>query len=729
MTEIPRRLTVDEIMSPSFVGETPSKVRWSGDGSRIYFEWRPAGFKEPAQFYVLRTGGEPTKLDEEGAKSIPPTDAEYLEDRNLAVFIDEGDIAIIDTVSGKRRNLVRTEDKELEAHFTKDEKKVYFLRDNNVYSIGLDTGCLTQITDIQPSRLEPAEKTKSQEWLESQQKELFQVLKEEKEKRPPRKAFYTKQNQRIADTYLSHDERTLVFTLKEEPQQGKATLVPRYVTKSGYTEDLQSRKKVGDVVEKRRMGVYRTESGEVAWVDHGQGDREVDLFFVAWSPDGNSGLLVGQSSDFKDRWFLTLDPRTAEARAIEHLHDDAWVKRGSTQDAGWMPDGSAVYFLSESDGYQHLYVTTTEKGERRQLTRGEFEVFSPKISRDKTRWYFHSNERDLGELHFYTMPLQGGKMTRITELEGRNEAFISPDESMLAVIHSFSNTPSELYLQANEPNSVSRRATLTTSEAFRSYPWIVPRIVVFRARDGALVRARLYRPTSPQARGPAVVFVHGAGYMQNVHKWWSTYYREYMFHHILMERGYTCLDIDYRGSAGYGRDWRTAIFQHMGDKDLSDQVDGAQYLVQEQGVDPNRIGIYGGSYGGFITLMALFTAPDVFAAGAALRPVTDWAHYSHDYTGRILNLPHADDDSYRKSSPIYFAEGLRKPLLICHGMVDTNVHFQDTVRLVQRLIELKKENWDVAIYPVEDHGFKNESSWCDEYKRILQLFETHLWNP
>ena len=149
-------------------------------------------------------------------------------------------------------------------------------------------------------------------------------------------------------------------------------------------------------------------------------------------------------------------------------------------------------------------------------------------------------------------------------------------------------------------------------------------------------------------------------------------------------------------------------------------------VLRERLLDAARIGVYGGSYGGFITLMAMFTAPDAFAAGAALRPVTDWAHYNHPYTSNILNEPQQDAEAYRRSSPIYFAEGLKGALLICHGMVDVNVHFQDSVRLAQRLIELGKENWELAVYPVEDHGFVEPSSWTDEYRRILKLFETTL---
>jgi dipeptidyl aminopeptidase/acylaminoacyl peptidase len=164
----------------------------------------------------------------------------------------------------------------------------------------------------------------------------------------------------------------------------------------------------------------------------------------------------------------------------------------------------------------------------------------------------------------------------------------------------------------------------------------------------------------------------------------------------------------------------------MGGKDLDDIVDGAKYLVAAEQVNPKHLGLYGGSYGGFITLMAMFTTPDVFAAGAALRPVTDWAHYNHGYTSDILNVPQDDPDAYRQSSPIYFAQGLKGALLICHGMVDTNVLFQDSVRLVQKLIELRKENWQFAPYPVENHGFERETSWADEYKRILKLFEDNL---
>ncbi len=396
-------------------------------------------------------------------------------------------------------------------------------------------------------------------------------------------------------------------------------------------------------------------------------------------------------------------------------------------------------------------------GERKQLTQGRFEIQQAILSKDKEYFFLQTNEVHPGEQHFYRMSINGGERTRLTTMTGANEVTLSPDETKLAIRYSSSNQPWELYVMAitgplggsqslavRRQRAASSRSlpaageaiklTNSQTDAFRAYPWREPAVVTIPARDGQPIYARLYKPdarfpagTQPgRANGKAVVFVHGAGYLQNAHKWWSQYFREYMFHNLLTDRGYTVLDIDYRTSAGYGRDWRTGVYRHMGGKDLDDHVDAAKWLVQTQGVEAGRIGIYGGSYGGFITLMAMFTQPDVFKAGAALRPVTDWAAYNHPYTANILNEPQTDSLAYRRSSPIHFAEGLKGHLLICHGMVDVNVHFQDAVRLAQRLIELKKENWELAAYPVEDHGFVEPTSWMDEYKRILKLFEERL---
>ncbi len=506
----------------------------------------------------------------------------------------------------------------------------------------------------------------------------------------------------------------------------KETIVPFYVTRSGYTETRESHPKAAYYSERYKAGVMDVITGEVKWVDYGQGERKVFPAGVFWSPDGKECVVTARALDNKDTWLLRLDVKTAKATPLEHVHDEAWVGELSLTNVFWWPDSRHISYISEKDGFAHLYRISLDGQEPVQLTKGRFEVYDARLSKDGHKIYLTSNEEHPGEHHFYMMPSEGGKRTRITSLAGQNEAVLSPDESSLAILYSYANKPAEVYLQPNQPGAEAKRITLSTTEEFRSYPWYDPEVLTFKARDGVDVYARLYKPKNWHPQKPAVIFIHGAGYLQNAHRGWSTYSHEYMFHNFLMEQGYLVFDVDYRGSAGYGRDCRTAIYRHMGGKDLDDIVDAAKFLVKTCGVNPERIGTYGGSYGGFLTLMAMFKTPDVFRAGAALRPVTDWAHYHPWYTVDILNLPQDDAEAYKQSSPIYFAEGLRGALLICHGMVDTNVHFQDTVRLAQRLIELGKDNWSVSFYPVEDHSFQNASSWTDEYKRIFKLFETNL---
>jgi len=325
------------------------------------------------------------------------------------------------------------------------------------------------------------------------------------------------------------------------------------------------------------------------------------------------------------------------------------------------------------------------------------------------------------------MKTDGTQKEKITGVDGGYEISLSPDEKYIAFRYSYINQPWELFVQENAPGKKPVQIThLAASDAFKAYPWRETPIFTIPSRDGKPIYSRIYEPKPGTDNHAAVIFVHGAGYLQNVHFGWSSYFREQMFNNLLADRGYTVIDIDYRASSGYGRDWRTGIYRFMGGKDLDDEEDAAKWLVQSRKIDANKIGIYGGSYGGFMTLMALFTKPDLFKAGAALRPVTDWAHYNHGYTSNILNEPFNDSIAYARSSPINFVGGLKNHLLICHGMVDVNVHFQDAVRLNQRLIELGKENWDLAVYPVEDHGFVEPSSWTDEYKRILRLFEKEL---
>jgi dipeptidyl aminopeptidase/acylaminoacyl peptidase len=737
-------LSVAGIMrGEAFVGRSPSEVRWSEDGRWVFFRWRdPASADTTTAVYrVSGAGGTPQRLaDAVAEQTAPPMAGSWSRDRGRRAVERGGDIYVVER-SGRAHRITDTPVRERGPHLSADGRTVYYLSGNNLFAADVAGGTLRQLTDL---RLEaeprPAAAEGQRAFLEAQQTELFDAVRQRVRERERREATDSART-RVRPTYLGRDATLQGADVSPSGRfallhvggraEAKQTLVPNFVTESGYTEPVNVRPKVGDVQAEQRAAMLDLGTGRLNWIEPGPRERRLTLIPRGWAPGSDRALLLALPADYKDRWIVVAQP-DGSTRVVDHLRDQAWVGGPAFFTAGWIPAaggaGERVFFVSERTGFSHLYTASPEGGDARAITSGRWEMTDVELSGDGRRFHLTTGETHPGERNVYTVPVGGGERARLTALPGWNEGAFSPDGRRLALLHSTGDTPPELYLQDVRPGAAARRVTVSTTPEFRGGPWIRPEVVVFPARDGKGVHARIFRPREVGAapNGAAVLFVHGAGYLQNAHRGWSTYFREYMFHHLLAQRGYTVLDIDYRGSAGYGAAWRTGIYRHMGGKDLFDHVDGVRWLVANEGVDPARVGLYGGSYGGFITLMAMFTEPDVFRSGAALRSVTDWAHYNHPYTGRILNLPQDDPEAYRRSSPIYFAEGLRGDLLIAHGMVDTNVHFQDVVRLTQRLIELGKTGWELAVYPVEDHAFVRADSWTDEYRRILELFERTL---
>ncbi|HEX6903039.1 MAG TPA: prolyl oligopeptidase family serine peptidase [Thermoanaerobaculia bacterium] len=458
--------------------------------------------------------------------------------------------------------------------------------------------------------------------------------------------------------------------------------------------------------------------------------RTLEVSDFSWSDDGQRLAVQLRARDNKDRWIATFDTATAKLTPRHRLTDAAWIN-WDFNEMGWLPDNETLWFLSEEGGYSRLYALSERTGEIRPLTpEGQYEVSRLVPGQDGKHLYYIANREHPGKYDVWRVEVATARAERLTSFGGLvSPPVLSPDESQILVSASSINRPDELFVQPNRPGAQARQVTRTQSELFLAQDWTMPEIVPIPSTHGAgPIYSRVYTPRDfdPSRTYPAVMFVHGAGYLQNIHYGWSNYFREFMFHTLLTRQGYVVIDMDYRASAGYGRDWRTAIYRQMGTPELEDFQDGVAWLVKNKNVDPKRVGVYGGSYGGFMTYMALFRQPDLFAAGAALRPVSDWAHYNEEYTSNILNRPEVDPEAYEKSSPIEYAAGLQKPLLICAPMLDQNVFFQDNVRLVQKLIELKKENFEMAVYPVEDHSFVQPTSWLDEYRRIYKLFETYV---
>lgn len=559
---------------------------------------------------------------------------------------------------------------------------------------------------------------------------------------------------RPTDELLLLDRRTstrYAVDLSELPTRSEdplAELKRRAKERKQAEESEQSGASDPDTEAPEEEATQEEEGGGAEGDQHSDRDkkkpRAISIQLAGWSSTGDFAVLQAISHDNKDRWIFAVFPPAPETegsedaepsvRMLHHQHDEAWIN-WSFRDVDVLRDDRVIY-LSEVSGYSNLYLVDPRvpDAESTALVAGDFLVDDPTPSPDGSAVYYTANEIHPGRTEVYRVAVDDPDPVRLTDLGGLNEFVLSPDGTRLIVQNSQRVRPTELFVAELEGAGADsflrpRQVTDTVSPEFRDISWVAPQIVeVPSTHHDRPIYARLYLPqddVGPRPR-PAVVFVHGAGYLQNAHFGWSGYFREFMFHTLLTRRGFVVLDMDYRASRGYGRDWRTAIYRQMGTPEVEDLEDGVRYLAAQHDVDSDRVGVYGGSYGGFLTFMAMFKEPELFAAGAALRPVTDWAHYNHPYTSNILNTPEIDPEAYQRSSPIEFAEGLNKPLLIAAGMLDDNVFFQDSVRLVQRLIELGKKDFELAVYPIEPHGFREPSSWTDEYRRILELFETHL---
>jgi dipeptidyl aminopeptidase/acylaminoacyl peptidase len=747
--------SIQNIMrGPELYGREPSQVQWTADNRWIYFSWLPPGsdWRERSQPYRVRpvAGAKPERVTDAHMDSVGPLlgNGVLSNDHRYRAAEFAGDLYLADTKLGTVRRLTETIAMERAPEFDVEGRRVFFVRDNNVFAMDIDGGLVRQLTDIRSGTAprDSAAATGQRGVLEQQQRELFDVIRdrlrldsiataERKAREALRvKPLYIAANERVVSLEVSPNGKALLITTNIPPVGTRDADIPQYVTSSGYTEELRSRTKVGDAQSTGRVAFVSLPSGSTKWLAVSPGDSAKptsSASVLGWNPSGTTALLFATSRDFKSRFITTVSADSGRVRVVDTLTDSAWVDGPCYGCGGWYDDGRRFWFVSEASGYSHLWTAAADGSDKKQLTTGKWEVLDVSLSPDRKSFLLHTSEVSPFDRHVYRMPIAGGARERLTTQKGGHTAVLSPDGTMLADVFSTSNRPPELFVMKAAPRADMAQLTTSPTADWLAFGWKTPEIVMIPASDGVQVPARIYRPADMGARpnGAGVLFVHGAGYLHNVHNYWSTYSREYMFNHYLASKGYVVLDIDYRGSAGYGRDWRTAVYRHMGGRDLQDHVDGSRYLQKEFGIDPERVGLYGGSYGGFITLMALFTEPKWFGAGGALRSVTDWAHYNHGYTARILNSPDADSISYRQSSPIYFAQGLEDPLLMAHGMVDSNVHFQDIVRLSQRLIELGKTGWELAVYPVENHGFTRPSSWTDEYRRIFELFERSLAKP
>jgi len=732
--------------------EGAEDVRWSLDSRWLYFQWNPdpkPGDDPEADpwFRVDREGRRTEGVSDADVLAIPAANISWSLNGDRAAWTNFGRVYFFDATTGTTRLAYAASAPVHVVRMRPDGRAVYLMIAGDLWEWQPDSGSLRQRT----RRVERLPRKNDQaSWLEAQQREIFSTRRARDDRRRTQdeqsraeagiQAIPLAAGWVVDDVQLSPDERYVVFRAHKPSKDHVQTRYADYTAASGYTEIKEARTKVGDPADEHGFGILSMapaadpESLSVKWVTLKEdAAKNAVIDGLTWSPDGRRAVVQVMSLGHKDRWICALDLAAGALAPLVHDHDDAWLG-GPPPVAGdlepalfeWLSDGRFV-FASERTGFCHLYLNEAD-GRIRALTEGAWEVRAAALSRDRSRWLIAAGKESPRDDHVYTMPADGGPMVRVTQRDGRNAGLLSPDGTRLAIVQSDATNLPDLFLTSPVPGAPVTRVTESGTDNFYRHQLARPVTVSFPLpSDGKPVWANVYDPPAAKKNGAALLHIHGGGYRQFTHHGYSVY--GWAIHlgllHYFLEQGYTILDLDYRGSSGYGRDYRTDIYQSMGGKDVEGGIAGVDWLVRERGIDRSRVGIYGISYGGFFTLMALFKHPGVFAAGVANAAVSDWAHYSDEWTSRILGDPATDPEAYKRSSPIYFAESLRDPLLITHGLVDDNVHFQDAARIVQRLIELQKP-FEVAFYPMERHTFVEESSMRDYARRVASFFDQYL---
>ena len=444
-------------------------------------------------------------------------------------------------------------------------------------------------------------------------------------------------------------------------------------------------------------GVVAAKGGNTRWMNLGEA-RGFLLARVQWAPD-SSTLAIERLNRVQNQLDLMLaDIHTGAARSILHESDPHWINLNDL--FRFLPNGEFLWG-SERDGFRHLYLYGQDGKQRKRLTEGNWEVDSVVgVNESRQTVYFISSEASPLERQLYSVRLNGKDRTRISQGAGTHSISLSPTTDYYVDTFSSLTDPPRKTLRTSSGAewAVYRQANHKLTDEYEVLPI---ESVSFKGSDGTLFYGHLIKPANLRAgeKYPAVVMVYGGPGVQTVRNAWSGANWE----QVLAARGFVIWAMDNRGSSGRGHAFETPIFRRMGKTELADQLEGIRYLIGLGFVDLNRIGIFGWSYGGYMTLYSLLNAPDTFRAGIAGAPVTNWHNYDTIYTERYLGLPEENAEGYSASSAVEYAGKLKAKLLMLHNIEDDNVLFQNTMQMANAL-EREKKLFDMVIYPQKTHG-------------------------
>lgn len=711
-------LTVERIFQkPHLDGVRVSNIQWSPDGTKLAYLrademndnkdlwWFDIGSKKSGLLVkakdILQGEQKFSKEEEMVRERTRQTDvgitSYFWSPDGKALFIPlSGDVYRFNHETREIKNITESAGSEFDAKVSPSGTHIAYVRDGEVYSRNILTNIEMKLTSGSTDKI----KNGISEYIAQEEMD------------------------RSTGYWWSPDGKHIAY-LQIDNTPVKVFHLPKYLTP--YTEvDQQEYAKAGEANTIVKVGVVGVDGGTTQWLDLGS---NIDMYVarVNWLSDGERVAVQRQSRNQDTLDVLLCDIQTGQNKLLLRETDSRWVNLHDN--LSFVDDGEKFIWSSERDGFQHLYLYDENGKLIRQITKGQWQVEKLlAVDEKNSQVYFTATEKSPVERQVYRIHLDGSGLKQISTGEGWHEASFSPDAKYFTDTYSTSTHPPSLSLFSKAGKSIASIESNASPE-LEKYSLPEPEFFTIKNSGGVDLNALMIKPSSFDTgkKYPVIVYVYGGPTVQIVANQWGAGggMARSLWHRRMADSGYIVFMVDGRGTSGRGREFQNVIHKQLGSAELGDQLDGVKYLKSLPFVDPDRIMIWGKSYGGFLTCVAMFKTENVFKLGIALAPVTDWKNYDTHYTERYLERPQVSPEGYRMSSPLYFAGGLKNRFLLVHGVADDNVHYQDSMLLVEALQRANKQ-FDFMPYPKSTHSFGGDDVGTHLYNLLTRYIQEHL---
>jgi len=712
-------LTIERIFSsPALSGDPVRALKISPDGTRVTFlKGKESDFERLDLWQYDIAEGKTALLfdsddlhdgveilsDEEKArrerlrlKGSGIVTYQWSEDGSALIFPLGGDIYHYQVGAKKARKLVATDAFETDARISPKGNYVSFIREQNLYIVDVVSGSERALTTDGggPIKYGMAEFVAQEEMG------------------------------RMTGYWWSADESKIAFTRVDESP------VEEVSRTEIYADDIKFIKQRYPFAGKNNveisLGVIQIEDRQTKWVDLGK-NKDIYIPRVKWTRDSNLLTYQWQSRDQKKlKLKLVTWPSMKQktlvkesSRTWNNLHDDLFFLR----------DGKQFIWSSERNGFRHLYLYSLKGKKVRQLTDGDWIVDELEGVDEKAQLAYFTGRRDTPlERHLYKVSLAGGNITRVSQRAGFHSIVFAKDSQSYIDSYSSISTPQQVSLHDHNGNRLTWLSENVINDSHPMAPyvdqWITPEFGSLVTEDNATLHYRMYKPAGFDERKkyPVLVYLYGGPHVQLVSNSWS---KRNLLLQLMAQQGYVVFTLDNRGSHGRGKAFEDPIYKAMGEIEVQDQIAGVKFLHSLPWIDKEKIGVHGHSYGGYMTLMAMFKAPEYFKAGVAGAPVTDWSLYDTHYTERYMGNPQQDVKAYEQSSVFPYATNLAGPLLIYHGMADDNVLFKNSTKLY-KVLQDNNIQFMVMDYPGKKHSIRGKTTEMHRATMIRDYFDLHF---